>query len=141
MPQVRNLANVRAMPDGAYLCDVEMLDAVGEWVAVPYIARPNDPAAANQWILAEIETGAHPIAPFVPPPAPAAPPRQIAKATIYRRATDAELTLLDATVAALPLRDRLLWQDAAGGRVLVEEVQPFFVQAFGTMRAAELLAA
>ena len=76
-------------------------------------------------------------APFVAPPAP---PRLIAKTTIYRRATDAELALLEATIAALPLRDRLLWQDAEGGTVYVADVEPFFVQAVGAPRAAALLA-
>lgn len=76
-------------------------------------------------------------APFVPPPSA---PRLIAKTTIYRRATDAELALLEATVAALPLRDRLLWQDAEGGTVFVADVEPFFVQAVGAARAAALLA-
>lgn len=76
-------------------------------------------------------------APFV---APSPPPRAIAKTTIYRRATDAELALLEATVAALPLRDRLLWQDAEGGTVYVADVEPFFVQAVGAPRAAALLA-
>lgn len=140
MQHVRNLANVRAMPDGAFLCDVEMMDDGGAWVAVPYIARPGDAAAANQWILAEIATGAYAVQPFAPPPEPAAPPRTIAKTTIYRRATDAELTLLEATLAALPLRQRLLWQDAEGGTVYVEDVEPFFVQAVGAARAAQLLA-
>lgn len=76
-------------------------------------------------------------APYVPPPPP---PRSIAKTTIYRRATDAELTLLEATLAALPLRQRLLWRDAESGTVYVHEVEPFFVAAVGAPRAAELLA-
>lgn len=76
-------------------------------------------------------------APFVPQPPP---PRAIAKTTIYRRATDAELALLEATLAALPLRERLLWQDAEGGTVYLHEVEPVFLAAVGAPRAAELLA-
>lgn len=71
--------------------------------------------------------------------APPPPRRTIAKTTIYRRATDAELTLLEATLAGLPLRDRLLWQDAEGGTVFVDEVEPFFTAAVGAPRAAQLL--
>jgi len=74
---------------------------------------------------------------YVPPPPP---PRSIAKTTIYRRASDAELALLEATLAALPLRQRLLWQDAEGGTVYVHEVEPVFGAAVGAPRAAELLA-
>jgi hypothetical protein len=76
--------------------------------------------------------------PFMPPPAPL---RAIAKTQIYRRATDAELALLEATLPTLPLRERLLWQDAEGGTVLVDEVRPFFVSVVGEARADELLAA
>ncbi len=77
---------------------------------------------------------------FLPPEQPSPPPRTIAKTTIYRRATDAELALLEATLAALPLRQRLLWQDAESGTVYVHEVEPVFVAAVGAPRAAELLA-
>jgi hypothetical protein len=76
-------------------------------------------------------------APYVAPPPP---PRTIAKTAIYRRMTDAELVRFDAALAALPLRDRLLWQDAEGGTVYVHEVKPAFAAALGAERAAELLA-
>ena len=74
---------------------------------------------------------------YIPPPAPM---RSIAKTTIYRRATDQELALLEATLPTLPLRDRMMWQDAVGGTVYVEEVMSFFVAAVGQTRANELLA-
>jgi hypothetical protein len=79
-------------------------------------------------------------APPVPPDPPPPPRRYIAKTTIYRRATDEELALLDATLPALPLRTRLLWQDAEGGTVWVDEVEPLFAAVVGEARAAELLA-
>jgi hypothetical protein len=100
-------------------------DVVLEIDGAAYAVKPDDPRLA-----------AVVIAPFDGAPAP----RSIAKTTIYRRASDAELTLLEATVAALPLRERLLWQDAAGGVVLVADVEPFFTAAVGAERAAELLA-
>lgn len=110
-------------------------DALGE---VPFTATPNDVEEHGRAIWAAIQAGeGGEIAPYEPRPEP---PRLIAKTTIYRRATDAELALLEATVAALPLRDRLLWQDADGGTVFVADVEPFFVQAVGAARAAALLA-
>jgi hypothetical protein len=74
---------------------------------------------------------------YIPSPPPM---RSIAKTTIYRRATDQELALLEATLPTLPLRDRMMWQDAVGGTVYAEEVMPFFVAAVGQARATELLA-
>jgi hypothetical protein len=97
-------------------------------------------------IVVDVQTGVVEQVPLTPdeiaalPPPEPLPPRTIGKTTIYRRATDAELALLEATLAALPLRDRLLWQDAEGGTVYVHEVEPFFVAAVGAPRAAELLA-
>jgi hypothetical protein len=79
-------------------------------------------------------------APLVPPPVPPEARRAIAKTAIYRRATDEELALLDATLPTLPLRDRLLWQDAEGGTVWVDEVASMFAAVVGEARAAELLA-
>jgi hypothetical protein len=67
-------------------------------------------------------------------------PRYIAKTRIYRRMTPTELATLDAALPALPLLDRLLWQDAAGGLVGVDEVLPMFAATVGAERAAELLA-
>jgi hypothetical protein len=54
--------------------------------------------------------------------------------------TPAELATLAATLPTLPLLDRLLWQDAAGGLVAVDDVLPLFVATVGAERAAELLA-
>lgn len=73
--------------------------------------------------------------PFVPPPA------TIAKTSIYRRATDAELAQFDTFLRhqATP-RQRLMWDDAAGGMVLVDDVRPLAEAIFGAARAAELLA-
>jgi hypothetical protein len=75
------------------------------------------------------------------PPAVPAAPALIAKTAIYRRCTDEELELLEAFLAgsATP-RQRLMWRDAEGGLVLLDDVTPLFVAAVGAERAAELLA-
>ncbi len=112
---------------------------VGVVNGLPYHIIPGDPRWGDAQQMAAMMGDALPLEP-PPPPAPPAPPRTIAKTTIYRRASDAELTLLEATLAALPLRQRLLWQDAEGGTVYVHEVEPVFVAAVGAPRAAELLA-
>jgi len=75
--------------------------------------------------------------PFVPPDPP---PRLIAKTAIIRRATDEELATLAATLPTLPLRDRMLWENAEGGLVRVVDVEPLFVATVGAERAAALLA-
>ncbi len=71
-----------------------------------------------------------------------APPRLIAKTTIYRRATDDELAMLEGFIGtqATP-RQRLMWQDAEGGLVYVQDVLPLADALFGADRAVELLAA
>lgn len=69
------------------------------------------------------------------------PPRMIAKTAIYRRATDEELAAFEAFLAVeATTRQRLMWQDAEGGLVLVADVQPIAEALFGAERAAELLA-
>lgn len=69
------------------------------------------------------------------------PPRMIAKTTIYRRATDEELAAFEAFLAGeATTRQRLMWQDAEGGLVLVSDVQPIAEALYGAERAAELLA-
>jgi hypothetical protein len=77
----------------------------------------------------------------IPPAPPAPPPREIAKTRIYRRATDAELAEFEAFLRhqATP-RQRLMWEGATGGMVVVEEVRPLAEAIFGAARAAELLA-
>lgn len=74
-------------------------------------------------------------------PTPEATERLIAKAALYRRATDAELEALESTLSNVPLRQRLMWQDAEGGLVRASEVMPLIVAAVGVDRANELLAA
>ena len=74
-------------------------------------------------------------------PAPPPPPRSIAKTTLYRRATDAEIQALVAFLQhQVTPRQRLMWEDAEGGLVLIEDVEPVAVHLFGAERAAELLA-
>jgi hypothetical protein len=74
------------------------------------------------------------------PEPPAAPPRLIAKSAIIRRATDAELETLEAVLPTVSRRDRLLWENAEGGLVRVEDVEALFVATVGAERAAVLLA-
>ena len=69
-----------------------------------------------------------------------APSRLIAKTRIYRRATDQEMATLATALAGLSARQRLMWTDAEGGLVYVEDVQALAVQLFGAQRAAALLA-
>jgi hypothetical protein len=72
--------------------------------------------------------------------APGSGETYLAKTTIYRRATDAELEALQAMLPKLSLRERLMWTDAEGGFVKVREVRPQMVAAFGEERADQLLA-
>lgn len=101
---------------------------------------PDDPQNADRqryeaW-LAEGNTPR----PAAAPPAPDPDARFLAKTAIYRRATDAELEALEATLPSLPLRERLMWQDAEGGLVRVAEVRPVFAAVLGEERAEALLA-
>ena len=77
-----------------------------------------------------------------PAPAPPAPvPRMIAKTTIYRRATDAEIAaFLGFLERVATPRQRLMWEDAEGGLVYVDDVIPLARSLFGADRAAEMLA-
>lgn len=78
-------------------------------------------------------------------PIPAPPvPTKLYKATVWRRATDAEAAVIDAQLSAAPPRLRRLWDDSQ----LLDTTYPEFlalragfVAAFGESRAAELLAA
>lgn len=67
----------------------------------------------------------------------------IAKADVWRRATDAEAAVIDAQLNAQSVRLRRLWQDAQDIRS-TDELYPLifdgFVAAFGEARAVELLA-
>lgn len=102
-----------------------------DWEAVAFDAPvPDAPLEALAW-----ENGALAVDDAYEPP-----PRWIAKTAIYRRMTDAELVLLDEALPGIPLRSRLMWQDAEGGLVSVAEVEPLFAAAVGAERAAELLA-
>jgi hypothetical protein len=81
------------------------------------------------------------IAALPPPPPP--PPRRIAKADIWRRATDAEAVTLDALLNAQPVRLRRMWADAqflSTDDDLYPSVESALTTAFGAARAAELLA-
>jgi hypothetical protein len=66
--------------------------------------------------------------------------RYISRATIYRRASEAEIDTLEAWLdnGATP-RQRVTWRDAEGGPVRVDEMLPLATTLFGARRAAELL--
>jgi hypothetical protein len=66
--------------------------------------------------------------------------RYIAKATAYRRASNAEVDALEAWLdnSATP-QQRFAWRDAETGLVRVDEVLPLATTLFGAQRAAELL--
>lgn len=69
-------------------------------------------------------------------------PTVIYKADIWRRATDAEATTIDAALNAQPVRLRRMWQDSqtlATSDEMYPLVSAAFAQAFGSARAAELL--
>jgi hypothetical protein len=104
----------------------------------PYHVTVEDP------LYAEVVTRAASLE-LPPEPAPSEPalpqrPAEIAKTTIYRRATDEELAIfLDFLQQNATPRQRLMWEDAAGGMVLVEDVRPVAEALFGEERAVGLL--
>jgi hypothetical protein len=102
---------------------------------IPPDPRNRDRVRYDAW-LAE---GNEPAAAIVPDPPPPQP-RLIAKSLIIRRATDEELEILEATLPTVSRRDRLLWENAEGGLVRVEDVEALFIATAGAERAAELLA-
>ncbi len=66
--------------------------------------------------------------------------RYIATATVYRRATNAEIDRLEAWLDNRATTDqRVAWRDAPGGLMRVDEVLPLATLLFGTVRAGELL--
>lgn len=79
---------------------------------------------------------------YTPPPAPPLDLRT-AKADIWRRATDAEADTILAGLDALPPRKRQIYNDATyldHSDPLFDELADGFIQAFGEVRASELLA-
>lgn len=70
-------------------------------------------------------------------------PTVIYKADIWRRATDAEAATIDAQLNAQPIRLRRMWQDSqtlTTSDEMYSAVKAAFESAFGTERAADLLA-
>lgn len=73
------------------------------------------------------------------PPAP----RQIYKADIWRRATNAEADIMDAMLDSQPARLRRMWADAQylqSDDELYATIEAALIGQFGATRAAELLA-
>ncbi|NVO13909.1 MAG: hypothetical protein HXX10_07720 [Rhodoplanes sp.] len=102
---------------------------------------PADPANSDYAAyLAWVEAGNTPV-PYVAPVPP--PLTRLYKSTVWRRATDAEASTIDAQLQAAPARLRRLWDDST---VLDTDAAEFaalsagFVAAFGQSRAGELLA-
>lgn len=82
---------------------------------------------------------------FTRPPAPPAPPApyRIAKADIWRRATDAEAEAMDAALSAAPVRLRRAYDAAqfiASDDIWFAELEAGIAAAVGPARVAELLA-
>jgi hypothetical protein len=135
--EVLGLRNARYANVEGTAIDLEVNFRSLRWV--PFSATVADllPHAVEVWT--KVQAGeAGEIAAYVAPPAPA---RLIAKTTIYRRSTDAEIdafeNFLDNVATA---RQRLMWRDAENGHVIVDEVLPLATALFGTTRAGELLA-
>lgn len=68
MIEAQNLTNVRLMPDGAWLCDIDLKLSGEEWEAIEYCARRGDNAPVNLWIIEQIDAGDVEVTDWVPPP-------------------------------------------------------------------------
>ena len=68
--KARNITDIQAMPDGSYVCRIELFDDWnGTWGEVPYTARQGDPAPMNCYILSEIATGNYVVTQWTAPEA------------------------------------------------------------------------
>ena len=72
--EITNLRNVRRMPDGAFLLNVDLVTLEDSLETVEYCARGSDIAETGQWVYAQIVAGAFEgeITDWVPPPPPSA---------------------------------------------------------------------
>lgn len=61
MSVARNLRDICILEDSSYKCTLDLWDSwVGVWdEGRTYVARANDPAPVNQWVLDQIATGAY----------------------------------------------------------------------------------
>lgn len=67
MSEAQNLTNVRVMPDGAWLCNIDLRLPGEDWEPVEYCARRGDKAPVNLWIIEQIDAGAVTVTDWVPP--------------------------------------------------------------------------
>lgn len=70
--EITNLRNVRRMPDGAFLLNVDLVTAEDSLETVEYCARAGDIAETGQWVYQQIVEGNFEgtITDWVPPPPP-----------------------------------------------------------------------
>jgi hypothetical protein len=124
------------------MSDIELLHRRADGTFVirhaghPYHVTAEDPMFPA--VAAAAETAGE-LPPETVPVTP--PPAYIAKTTILRRATDAEIDEFETwLIGAATARQRLMWQDAEGGLVEIAAVRPIITPMFGEARAAALLA-
>ena len=70
--EITNLRNVRRMPDGAFLLNVDLVAPGDPSETVEYVARDGDVAVTGQWVYQQIVEGNFEgtITDWVPPPPP-----------------------------------------------------------------------
>jgi hypothetical protein len=103
--EITNLRNVRRMPDGAFLLDVDLVTATDPFETVEYIARDGDVAETGQWVYSQIVAGEFEgeITDWVPP----SPPSVEEIAAQMRAVRDQKLKFEVDPVVLNPLR----WND------------------------------
>ena len=55
MAEAQNLTNVRLLPDGGWLCNIDLKLPGEDWEAAEYCARRGDKAPVNLWIIEQID--------------------------------------------------------------------------------------
>lgn len=72
--EITNLANVRRLPDGGFLLNVDLYTPTDGLETVDYVARDGDVAETGKWVYEQIVAGNFEgeITDWVPPPPPTA---------------------------------------------------------------------